>query len=114
MFLVSHTQRIENIDLVHKEKSTFECQNCDVYVNSSYKFKQHLVNVHKPEILYKEANVFLEDMNYLKALGNFNEISDKFPLSNEGVQSQLMIAFIKYLELDYDYTRYISVDKPDF
>ena len=56
----------------------------------------------KPEILYKEANVYLEDMNYLKALENFNEISDKFPLSNEGVQSQLMIAFINYLELDYD------------
>ena len=31
----------------------------------------------KPEILYKEANIYLEDMNYLKALENFNEISDK-------------------------------------
>ena len=56
----------------------------------------------KPEILYREANIYLEDANYLKALENFNEISDNYPLSNEGVQSQLMIAFINYLELDYD------------
>ena len=32
----------------------------------------------------------------------FESINFKFPLSNEAIQSQIMMAFIEYLKLNYD------------
>ena len=44
----------------------------------------------------------LDQENYEKATLKFKEIIFKYPLSNEGVQSEIMLGFIDYLGLNYD------------
>jgi len=55
-----------------------------------------------PENLYVLAMLDLEKENYEKAKVLFNEIEFNFPLSNEAIQSQIMIAFIEYAQMNYD------------
>ncbi len=52
--------------------------------------------------LYQIAMIDLDQKNYEKAILKFKEIIYKYPLSNEGVQSEIMLGFIDYLELNYD------------
>ena len=54
-----------------------------------------------PESLYKIAMIDTNKKNYEDASINFQKIINQFPLSNEGIQSQIMLAFIDYLKLDY-------------
>ena len=52
--------------------------------------------------LYQIAMNDLDQNNYEKATLKFKEIIYKYPLSNEGVQSEIMLGFIDYLGLNYD------------
>ena len=52
--------------------------------------------------LYQIAMNDLDQKNYEKATLKFKEIIYKYPLSNEGVQSEIMLGFIDYLGLNYD------------
>ena len=55
-----------------------------------------------PEQLYVIAKLDLDAELYEEAKLKFENINFKFPLSNEGIQSLIMIAFIEYVELNYD------------
>lgn len=56
----------------------------------------------EPEIKYIQAKNQLDKKKYDEALIIFREIEKFYPLSNEAIQSQIMIGFIEYLRLDYD------------
>ena len=58
------------------------------------------INNKQPEIMYSEALFEFENNNYEKAIEKFNEIDLNFPLSNEAIQSQIMLAFIHYVQLE--------------
>ena len=60
------------------------------------------VTTKNPEIVYSEALNEFESENYDLAFKKFHEIELKFPLSNEAIQSQIMMAFIEYINLEYD------------
>ena len=60
------------------------------------------INSETPENLYALAMQDLEKDNYGKAKVLFDEIEFNFPLSNEAIQSQIMIAFIEYAQMNYD------------
>ena len=55
-----------------------------------------------PEQLYAIAKIDLDKQLYEEAKLKFENINFKFPLSNEGIQSLIMIAFIEYAQLNYD------------
>ena len=55
-----------------------------------------------PEQLYAIAKLDLDKELYEEAKLKFEDINFKFPLSNEGIQSLMMIAFIEYVQLNYD------------
>ena len=55
-----------------------------------------------PENLYALAIKDLKKEDYEKAQVLFDEIEFNFPLSNEAIQSQIMTAFIKYAQMNYD------------
>ena len=55
-----------------------------------------------PEQLYAVATLDLDKELYEEAKLKFEDINYKFPLSNEGIQSLIMIAFIEYAQLNYD------------
>ena len=61
---------------------------------------QKEINV-SPDSLYKIAMNDVNQNKYDDASINFKKIINQFPLSNEGIQSQIMLAFIDYLKLDY-------------
>ena len=52
--------------------------------------------------LYQIAMIDLDQENFEQATLKFKEIIYKYPLSNEGVQSEIMLGFIDYLMLKYD------------
>ena len=51
--------------------------------------------------MYSDAMIEL-NKKYEEAQIIFNEIKLKFPLTNESIQSQIMIGFIEYSNLNYD------------
>ena len=55
-----------------------------------------------PNILYKSAILEIEKKQYMEAIPILNEIASKYPLSNEAIQSQIMLAFIDYFQMNYD------------
>ena len=55
-----------------------------------------------PRELYQIAMINLDNKNYEEATLKFKEIIYKYPLSNEGVQSEIMLGFIDYLTMNYD------------
>ena len=55
-----------------------------------------------PRELYQIAMINLDQENYEGASLKFKEIIYKYPLSNEGVQSEIMLGFVDYLRLNYD------------
>tara|TARA_B100000575_G_scaffold213382_1_gene174155 strand:- start:376 stop:1182 length:807 start_codon:yes stop_codon:yes gene_type:complete len=56
----------------------------------------------EPENLYKLAKYSFDQKNFELARNQFLEIKKIFPLSNEAIQSEIMIAFIDYVQMDYD------------
>tara|TARA_Y100001970_G_scaffold223975_1_gene275906 strand:- start:3495 stop:4316 length:822 start_codon:yes stop_codon:yes gene_type:complete len=55
-----------------------------------------------PESLYISAMENFKEQNYEQAIAKFNQIEQKYPLSNEAVQSQIQKGFISYLNLEYE------------
>ena len=67
--------------------------------------KEDIINkelTETPEQLYAIAKLDLDKELYEEAKLKFENINFKFPLSNEGIQSLIMIAFIEYAQLNYD------------
>jgi len=56
----------------------------------------------EPENLYKTAKINFDQQNFDLAKDQFVEIKRLFPLSNEAIQSEIMIAFIYYVKMDYN------------
>ena len=56
----------------------------------------------EPENLYKIAKISFDQQNFYIARDQFKELKKLFPLSNEAIQSEIMIAFIDYIQMDYD------------
>ena len=55
-----------------------------------------------PEEMYVIATNYFEIKNFELAETKFRELIKLYPLSNEAVQSEISIGFIKYLNMDYD------------
>ena len=51
--------------------------------------------------LYRSAMQEIDNKNYEEAKTIFISIENSYPLSNEAVQSQIMLAFIEYLQMNY-------------
>ena len=87
------------------------CISCSNNTNSNIDKNKNLFN--EPETLYKLAKITFDNQNFELAREQFNEINKLFPLSNEAIQSEIMIAFIDYIQMDYDnailnYTKIIN------
>ena len=77
------------------------CISCaNTNINSNKNENKTLLN--DPENLYKLAKINFDQQNYELAREQFAEIKKLFPLSNEAIQSEIMIAFISYIQMDYD------------
>ena len=76
------------------------CISCSNNTNSNIDKNKNLLN--EPETLYKLAKITFDDQNLELAREQFNEINKLFPLSNEAIQSEIMIAFIDYIKMDYN------------
>jgi len=55
-----------------------------------------------PEIQFTQAMQMLNNQQYELATEKFTNIDRMYPLSNEAIQSQIMLGFINYIILDYD------------
>lgn len=55
-----------------------------------------------PSVIYTDALNELAKKNYEEAIKKFTDIELKYPLSNEALQAQIMLAFIEYSRLEYD------------
>jgi len=75
------------------------CISCSNNNNSNIDKNKNLLS--QPETLYKLAKINFDDQNFELAREQFKEINKLFPLSNEAVQSEIMIAFIDYVQMDY-------------
>ncbi len=76
------------------------CISCSNNTNSNIdKNKNEII---EPETLYKLAKINFDGQNFELAKEQFKEINKLFPLSNEAIQSEIMIAFIDYIEMNYD------------
>ena len=77
------------------------CISCSSNNSSSNKdLNENLSN--DPESFYQLAKISFDNQNFELASEQFKEIKRLFPLSNEAVQSEIMIAFIHYVRMDYD------------
>ena len=76
------------------------CISCSNNTNSNIDKNKNLLN--QPETLYKLAKINFDVQNFELARQQFKEINKLFPLSNEAIQSEIMIAFIDYIKMDYE------------
>ena len=76
------------------------CISCSNNNNSNIDNNKNILN--DPETLYKLAKISFDEQNFELARQQFKEINKIFPLSNEAIQSEIMIAFIDYIEMDYE------------
>jgi len=60
------------------------------------------INKESSNSLYLSALNEIKNRNYAEATSILQNIDSKFPLSNEAIQSQLMLAFVDYLQMNYD------------
>ena len=79
----------------------FFCVNCSNNNINTNKDKNEKSPT-KPETLYKVAKISFDQQNFDLARMQFKETKKLFPLSNEAIQSEIMIAFIDYIQMDYD------------
>ena len=76
----------------------FICINCSSNNNTNINNKVLI----EPEKLYKLAIINFDNENIELARDQFLEIKKLFPLSNEAIQSEIMVAFIDYVNMDYE------------
>tara|TARA_Y100001970_G_C14210937_1_gene846866 strand:+ start:408 stop:1223 length:816 start_codon:yes stop_codon:yes gene_type:complete len=72
-----------------------------LYSCNSNKENQAPENVSDPSVLYKSAKQKFDEKKLTEAREKFDEVIFLFPLSNEAIQSKIMLGFIDYLKLDY-------------
>ena len=77
----------------------FICISCSNNTNSNIDKNKNVLS--QPEDLYKLAKINFDGQNFELAREQFREIKKLFPLSNEAIQSEIMIAFIDYIQMDY-------------
>ncbi len=70
--------------------------------SSNNQIEKSQENFESAEILYIEARNHFNKKDYEQSIEIYNEIEKNYPLSNEAIQSQIMIAFIQYINLNYD------------
>ena len=78
----------------------YVCISCSNNTNPNIDKNKNLSS--NPEILYKLAKINFDTRNFVLAREQFKEINKLFPLSNEAIQSEIMIAFIDYIQMDYE------------
>ncbi len=78
----------------------FLCISCSNNSNSNIDKNTDLLS--EPETLYKLAKISFDEQNYELAREQFTEINKLFPLSNEAIKSEIMIAFIDYIKMNYE------------
>ena len=76
----------------------FSCSNNNINLNIDDNKKK----LSEPETLYKLAKLSFDQQNFELSRNKFLEIKKLFPLSNEAIQSEIMIAFIDYIQMDYN------------
>ena len=59
-------------------------------------------NIISPEEMYLQGMENFYDNNFLSAEEVFSKLTQLFPISNEAIQAQIMIGFIKYANMDYE------------
>ena len=69
---------------------------------SSLKINEDTNVLIEPENLYRLAKMNFDQENFDLAKNQFIEIRKLFPLSDEAIQSEIMIAFIDYIQMNYD------------
>ena len=69
------------------------CSSKNDYINET--------KTSSPEEMYKKGMELANNKNLDSAKIEFKKITDSYPLSNEGIQSEIMIAFIEYSKLNY-------------
>ena len=77
------------------------CINCSSTNKDTGAISDEII-LDNPENLYKIARLTFDQQEYELARQQFSEIKKLFPLSNEAIQSEIMIAFISYIQMDYD------------
>jgi len=77
------------------------CISCSSNDKDTYTRSDEII-LDDPENLYKVAKLTFDQQEYELARKQFSEIKKLFPLSNEAIQSEIMIAFISYIQMDYD------------
>ena len=72
------------------------CLNCsnNNEISNNYEDNNSLSG---PENLYNLAKISFDSQNFELASNQFSEIKRLYPLSNEAIQSEIMIAFIDYI-----------------
>ncbi len=70
--------------------------------NTNTNINKNKNQLSEPETLYKLAKITFDEQNFELAREQFKEINKLFPLSNEAIQSEIMIAFIDYVKMDYE------------
>ncbi len=78
----------------------YGCISCSNNTNSDFDKNNNPLS--QPETLYKLAKINFDNQNFELAREQFKEINKLFPLSNEAIQSEIMIAFIDYIKMDYE------------
>ena len=75
--------------------------NCSSY-NANIESDNSTKVLSDPEKLYTLAKLNFDEKEYEVARIQFTEISRLYPLSNEAIQSEIMIGFISYIKMDYE------------
>ena len=78
----------------------YTCISCSNNTNSNIDKNKNPLS--QPENLYQLAKINFDNQNFELAREQFKEINKLFPLSNEAIQSEIMIAFIDYIKMDYE------------
>ena len=69
--------------------------------NNNNKFEDTKIEGIDPILVYSEAIIELKKNDFLNASIKFKKILSEYPLTNEGIQSQIMLGFIDYANLEY-------------
>ncbi len=59
-------------------------------------------NIRNPEEIFISANNYFANENLVLAEEEFNYLIKLYPLSNEAINSEVILGFISYLKMDYD------------
>lgn len=59
-------------------------------------------DIRPPEEIYKSAKIKFDNENFDESYLEFSELKRLYPLSNEAIESEIMIGFIAYVKMDYE------------